>query len=186
MDPQQRVLLETSVGGAGAGGHRSRKPERYPYRRVRGRHGRRLRRCGLLARADSTAIGITGVLGSVLSGRLSYLLGLHGPAMTIDTACSSSLVALHLACQGLRQGECDLALTGGVTVMCTPSLFVEFSRLRASAPDGRCKAFGASADGAGWAEGCGVLVLKRLSDAERAGDPILAVLRGAAVNQDGR
>src|SRR6516225_9932266 len=127
----------------------------------------------------------TGTTSSVLAGRVSYVLGLEGPAMTVDTACSSSLTAVHLACQGLRQGECDLALAGGVQVMCTPAALVGMGA-DAGASDGRCKAFSAGADGAGWSEGCGVLVLKRQSDAERDGDEILALIRGSAVNQDGR
>ena len=128
----------------------------------------------------------TGTTSSVLAGRVSYVLGLEGPAMTVDTACSSSLTALHLACTALRQGECDLALAGGVQVMSTPAALVALGPDDGMAPDGRCKAFSAAADGAGWSEGCGVLVLKRLSDAERDGDEILALIRGSAVNQDGR
>ncbi|WP_280706433.1 type I polyketide synthase [Bradyrhizobium sp. BR13661] len=183
MDPQQRLALEAVWEALERAGL---QPEGLKESRTGVYLGSMGSDYGMhRSLEDTTMWTTTGKLSSVLAGRISYVLGLEGPAMTVDTACSSSLSALHLACTSLRQGECDLALAGGVHVMCTPIALVSMGA-GAVAPDGRSKSFADGADGAGWSEGCGVLVLKRQSDAERDGDEILALIRGSAVNQDGR
>jgi acyl transferase domain-containing protein/NADPH:quinone reductase-like Zn-dependent oxidoreductase/NAD(P)-dependent dehydrogenase (short-subunit alcohol dehydrogenase family)/acyl carrier protein len=187
MDPQQRLLLEVSWEALEHAGQAPDRLERSPTGVYMGVTGSDY--CFLQLKSHDQELldahFASGMAHSIYSGRLSYLLGLQGPSLSVDTACSSSLVAVHLACQALRNSECRMALAGGVNLILAPDIFISLSHARMLAPDGRCKTFDAAADGFARGEGCGVVVLKKLSDARADGDRILAVIRGSALNQDG-
>lgn len=185
MDPAQRLILEICWEGFERAG--------YTTKQLRGSQtGVFVGICNIAAHSSTQTLmdldgyAVTGTAGSAMSGRVSYVLGLEGPTLTVDTACSSSLVTTHLACNALQRGECDLAISAGVSLLLTPGMHVEFSRLRGMSADGRCRAFAADTQGTGWAEGCTAVVLKRLSDAVRDGDIVHAIVRGTAVNHGGR
>lgn len=185
MDPQQRLLLEVSWEALEAAGQASEQLAKSKTGVFVGASTNDYSQLTLQDPNNIDVYAVTGNTYSILAGRLSYFLGIHGPTLAVDTACSSSLVAIHLASQSLRNQECSLALAGGVNLMLSPQVYIFLSKMRALSPDGRCKTFDAAADGYGRGEGCGVIVLKRLSDAVADGDNILALLRGSAINHDG-
>ena len=187
MDPQQRLLLEVAweaLENAGIDPKHIKGTQTGVYLGLCTNDYATLQ-LKYQAEKDITAYMGTGNSASVAAGRVAYILGAEGPAISVDTACSSSLVAIHLACQGLRNGECDCAIVGGVNLIIAPDNTINFSKAHMLASDGHCKTFDASADGYVRGEGCGVVILKRLSDATRDDDPILALIKGSAINQDG-